>query len=242
VDSETSSLRWLRGGVVHTAVGQGLFDFGHTDGPAEDALLQHPLGVTVLPDRSVAVLDTYNSAVRRFDPELGAVSTLAVDLAEPSGAVVVGEHLLVVESAAHRLTRIPLPDKSLVVPGTSYRTRREPLLVAAGTFEVHVVFEPPPGQKLDERYGPSTRLLVSATPPELVVDGAGSSAELDRTVVLSADVVSGVLHVAAFAASCDDATEVEFPACHVHQQDWGIPVVVEPGGETRLTLMLGGRT
>ena len=51
-----------------THVGQGLFEFGHRDGAAEDALLQHPLGVTALPDGSVAVLDTYNDAVRRFDP------------------------------------------------------------------------------------------------------------------------------------------------------------------------------
>ena len=71
-DSETSALRSLdltdEGFVVETHVGQGLFDFGHRDGPAEQALLQHPLGVTVLPDGSVAVSDTYNGAVRRFDP------------------------------------------------------------------------------------------------------------------------------------------------------------------------------
>ena len=53
---------------MHTAVGQGLFDFGHVDGPAEQALLQHPLGVCALPDGSVLVADTYNGAVRRFDP------------------------------------------------------------------------------------------------------------------------------------------------------------------------------
>ena len=35
---------------VHTAVGTGLFDFGFRDGAADQALLQHPLGVTVLPD------------------------------------------------------------------------------------------------------------------------------------------------------------------------------------------------
>ena len=49
-------------------VGTGLFDFGHRDGAAAEALLQHPLGVTELPDGSVAVSDTYNGAVRRFDP------------------------------------------------------------------------------------------------------------------------------------------------------------------------------
>ena len=56
---------------MHTAVGQGLFDFGHVDGPAEQALLQHPLGVCALPDGSVLVADTYNGAVRRYDPATG---------------------------------------------------------------------------------------------------------------------------------------------------------------------------
>ena len=69
-------------------MGQGLFDFGHRDGPADQALLQHPLGVTVLPDGSVAVSDTYNGAIRRFDPTTREVSTLATGLREPSDAVV----------------------------------------------------------------------------------------------------------------------------------------------------------
>ena len=38
----------------------------------------------VLPDGAVAVCDTYNGAVRRFDPATGQVSTLATDLAEPA--------------------------------------------------------------------------------------------------------------------------------------------------------------
>ena len=37
-------------------------------------------------DHSVAVLDTYNGSVRRYDPVADAVTTVARDLAEPSGA------------------------------------------------------------------------------------------------------------------------------------------------------------
>ena len=29
-------------------------------------------------------------------------------------------------------------------------------------------------------------------------------------------------------------------ACHIHQQDWGVPVQLVPGAESRLTLMLHG--
>lgn len=36
-----------------------------------------------------------------------------------------------------------------------------------------MIFQAPAGQKLDTRYGPSTRLLVSSTPPELLLDGEG---------------------------------------------------------------------
>src|SRR5699024_8521147 len=51
-DSETSAVRVLdpHDMQVTTLVGEGLFDFGHVDGPAADARLQHPLGVTALPD------------------------------------------------------------------------------------------------------------------------------------------------------------------------------------------------
>ena len=98
------------------------------------------------------------------------------------GAVLdVDGDLLVVESAAHRLTRIGLPDEAAGRRGRAQRTRRPATEVAPlEPFELDVVFEPPAGQKLDERYGPSTRLVVSATPPELLVEGAGSGEELAR--------------------------------------------------------------
>ena len=252
VDSETSSLRSIRGGVVMTHVGQGLFDFGHRDGPAQDALFQHPLGVVALPDGSLAVLDTYNGAVRRFDPadgESGAVSTLLTGLAEPSGGVLVAapdgrQDLLVAESAAHRLTRVRLPDAALHVEPTAFRTRRPPVDLAPGPVELVVVFDPPSGQKLDDRDGPGSRLLVSASPAELLMTGAGSGTELFRELTLDGAIVDGVLHVAAFAASCDEVNDEpgieQYPACHVHQQDWGIPVRLTPGGDRKLVLVLGG--
>jgi len=237
-DSEISALRWVDT-EVHTAVGTGLFDFGLRDGKAEEALLQHPLGVTVLPDGSVAIADTYNGAVRRYDPAQGIVETMATDLAEPSGAVVVGNELLVVESAAHRLTRIPL-GASAKATEFSTRTQRPPMEIAGGEVTLEVVFTPPPGQKLDDRYGPSTRLLISSTPEALLKEGAGDSTDLSRRLVIDENVGGGVLHVAVQAASCDDSAEVEFPACHMHRQDWGVPVRVSADGAARLELVLSG--
>ncbi|QDY77899.1 NHL domain-containing thioredoxin family protein [Streptomyces qinzhouensis] len=240
-DAENSALRWIdRDGSVHTAAGTGLFDFGHRDGDAAQALFQHPLGVTVLPDGSVAVCDTYNHALRRYDPATGQVTTVATELREPSGAVLVDGDIVVVESAAHRLTRLRLPEEAVRVAAVAHRTQRAATSVAGGAVLLDVVFEAPSGQKLDTRYGPSTRLLVSATPPELLRSGAGTGTELSRRLEIDPAVGEGVLHVSAMAASCDDDPANEYPACHVHQQDWGVPVRVTADGEDRLPLILAG--
>ncbi|MET8293848.1 NHL domain-containing thioredoxin family protein [Streptomyces sp. NPDC005180] len=244
-DSETSALRYVEpdgegGYAVRSAVGTGLFDFGHRDGDAAQALLQHPLGVTALPDGSVAVCDTYNHALRRYDPATGQVTTLATDLREPSDAVLAGEDIVVVESARHRLTRLRLPEEAVRVDAVAHRTQRAATEVAPGALRLDVVFQAPAGQKLDTRYGPSTRLLVSATPPELLERGEGAGTDLFRDLVLNPAVTEGVLHVSAMAASCDDDPANEYPACHVHQQDWGVPVTVTASGTTRLPLVLAG--
>jgi len=105
VDSESSALRFVADGTLHTAVGQGLFNFGHVDGPATEALFQHPLGVLALPDGSVLVADTYNGAIRRYAD--GAVGTIATGLAEPSDLVL----------APDAASRGHWPDLGRSVPG-----------------------------------------------------------------------------------------------------------------------------
>jgi len=236
-DSETSSLRWIEDSALMTAVGQGLFDFGHVDGPADEALLQHPLGVCALPDGSVLVADTYNGAVRRYDPATRVMSTIATDLAEPSDVVLAADGgVVVVESAAHRLIR--LAPSAVEVAGPRQRTERPETELAPGAVTLDVIFEPAPGQKLDESYGPPTRLIVSASPAELLVEGAGESTELSRRLVLASGVEGGVLQVVAQAATCD--AEAEHAACHITRQDWGVPVRVVDGAPDRLPLVLRG--
>ena len=235
VDSESSALRWIAvDGTVGTAVGAGLFDFGHVDGPAAAARFQHPLGVTVLPDRAVAVLDTYNGAVRRYDPLARTVSTLARELAEPSGAVLIAGDLVVVESAAHRLVR-PVPSIELVA-GNAQQTSRPPTRLTAGRVLLSVVFAPAPGRKLDDRFGPSTRLTVTASPPELLRAGSGETSDLERVLDLTGG--RGVLHVTAQAASCDEAGD--HPACYLARQDWGVPIEVGAAGDAEIRLVLLG--
>ncbi|MEV0896988.1 NHL domain-containing thioredoxin family protein [Actinoplanes sp. NPDC049802] len=237
-DSETSALRYVEDGVMHTAVGQGLFDFGHVDGPAGEALFQHPLGVAALADGSVLVADTYNGAVRRFDPAANTVSTVDGDVAEPSDVLVTGDRqILVVESAAHRLTRLA-PGVVQTVSGERHRTERPPSRLAPGEVTLDVIFTPAPGQKLDSQFGSPVRLVVSASPAELLLEGEGTTTDLSRRIVLNPEVPKGVLQVVAQAATCD--VDAEFGACHLTRQDWGVPIVIDPDGPSRLPLILRG--
>ncbi|MEU8735482.1 NHL domain-containing thioredoxin family protein [Streptomyces tendae] len=241
-DSETSALRWVDlDGTVRTAVGTGLFDFGHRDGPARQALLQHPLGVTVLPDGSVAVADTYNHALRRYDSTTGEVSTLATDLREPSDAVIVGDDILVVESARHQLTRLRLPQIALHPTSGVHHRRLDLTEVAPGTLCLEVVFRAPAGQSQDTRYGPSTRLLVSASPPELLRTGQGGDAGLSRLLETDSALSEGVLRISATVVTCDDGQETPYPACHIHQQDWDLPIRIAEGAPARLSLKMAGQ-
>lgn len=247
-DSETSAVRVLdpEALVVDTLVGTGLFDFGHVDGALEAARLQHPLGVTALADGRIAISDTYNGAIRLLDPEAGTVVTVATDLAEPSDALVMSpidgiDQLLVVESGAHKLTWVPIARaaEQLIDEGAQ-QSERPVTEIAAGSLDVRVLFTPPPGHKLDNSLGPSTQVSVSTTPAAMLVSGGGTGTDLERTIEFDPAYTEGILHVSARAASCDDDPAVEFPACHMHQQDWGVPIRIAPGGAAHLDLALLG--
>ncbi len=276
-DSESSALRRITpadpaaadGALsrrVGSAVGTGLFDFGFRDGAADQARLQHPLGVAALPDGSVLVADTYNGAIRRYAPAgvapdgrptEASVSTLARGLKEPSDVLVEPDaegnaaSIVVVETNAHQLVRLSVPEEYLQVDEGALQTHRPRTAVAAGELELTVAFEAPTGQKLDDRWGDPTQLKISSSPEELLLDGEGTSTGLVRTLRINPDIAEGVLHITARAASCDGEKGQPIPdhaACHLYQQDWGIPVTVhaDPAGdgdvvpETRLDLDLRG--
>ncbi|MGI9137209.1 MAG: NHL domain-containing thioredoxin family protein [Candidatus Nanopelagicales bacterium] len=243
VDSETSAIRRIEGDTVSSPIGHGLFDFGHVDGAASEALLQHPLGAAVLPDGSLVIADSYNGAIRRYDPSTETVTTIARDLREPSDVVYLPQSatLLVVESAAGALTAIPIAAGERV-ESERLRTSRPAITVTPGAVTIEVIFEPPPGEKRDDRYGPSTQLVVSASPAGLISAGAGTTSDLVREIQVEAVAAEGVLHVAAKGASCDDTggDPDAHAACHIHQQDWGVPIVIDPAGERVVRLVLSG--
>lgn len=104
-------------------------------------------------------------------------------------------------------------------------------------------FAAPTGQKLDDRWGDPTQLRISSSPEEALAEGAGTAQGLRRQLVLADGVTEGVLHITARAAACDGEPGGEIPdhaACHLYQQDWGIPFVLDADGESELVLDLRG--
>lgn len=88
-DSESSGIRAADidpAGGVRTLVGTGLFNFGDVDGNGDAVRLQHPLGV-VYADGTLYIADTYNSKLKRVNPDTGETVSLAGD---PEGGYVDG--------------------------------------------------------------------------------------------------------------------------------------------------------
>ena len=121
-DSETSAIRVVHraAGKVETLVGQGLFDFGDTDGRGLVARLQHPLGVASWKG-NLLIADTYNHKIKRIDPKTREVVTLyglgkpaargpqgQLGLFEPGGLDVAGDRLYVADTNNHRVVAIDL--------------------------------------------------------------------------------------------------------------------------------------
>jgi len=122
-DSEGSSIRAvpLSGtGSVSTIVGTAglpgrrLFTFGDRDGPASQALLQHPLGVTYH-ERALYIADTYNNKIKRIGLEppylvqtIGDVADVLKTFDEPSGLSVADGKLYVADTNHHQIRVLDL--------------------------------------------------------------------------------------------------------------------------------------
>ena len=160
---------------------------------------------------------------------------MAAELDEPSGAVLVDGDLVVVESAAHRLVR-PVPTTELVTEAPQH-TARPTSAVAPGAVRLDVRFVPAPGRKLDERYGPSTQLTVSASPPELSCPARARApnCRANSSLPTTARASSRSSRRPPHATSAR-----EHPACYLARQDWGVPIEIMRSGEARVELVLLG--
>ena len=108
-DSEVSAVRAisLTERRVRTVVGKGLFEFGDRDGDNDSARLQHALGV-VARGEVLFVADTFNNKIKRLDPMLGSLTSVAggrrSQLYEPGGLALLPDgRLLVADTNNHRI-------------------------------------------------------------------------------------------------------------------------------------------
>lgn len=110
VEGTASALRSVAvpEGRVNTLVGQGLYQYGHADGPRQHALFQFPCAAVVDEERSaVWIADAGNGKIRRFDEMTGQLSTLAIGetLLRPSALALDRESLWIADSALGHLYR-----------------------------------------------------------------------------------------------------------------------------------------
>lgn len=108
-DAEASAIRSvdLKTGIVRTVLGRGLFDFGDVDGPMDDALLQHCVGLEVI-GHDIYIADTYNGKVKVLDLERKRVRTLADGLHEPNDLLYLNGQLWVTSTNSHQLFKVDL--------------------------------------------------------------------------------------------------------------------------------------
>jgi DNA-binding beta-propeller fold protein YncE len=118
VDAEATALRVVDArNRVATLLGRGTATWGHADGAAPVARMQHPEGVACAPDGySVYVADTFNSAVRLWSGVDGELRTAPVDgLLEPGGLDVLHDgRLAVADTGHHRVVLVDLAAGTVV--------------------------------------------------------------------------------------------------------------------------------
>jgi DNA-binding beta-propeller fold protein YncE/thioredoxin-related protein len=108
VDAGTSAVREIdvQSGIVKTVVGEGLFDFGDSDGPGAAARLQYPLGIVADPAHQMLwVTDTYNNKIKRIGLSTRYVSSTSCDrrLDEPGGLAFHQDTLYIANTNAHEI-------------------------------------------------------------------------------------------------------------------------------------------
>ncbi len=236
-DSEGSSIRAVPFDPrkeVKTVVGTShlnearLFTFGDVDGPAKQALLQHPLGV-VFYGGQLYVADTYNSKIKVVDPTSGTTKTLAgtgkpgnaddpPQFNEPGGISAAAGKLFIADTNNHRIRVLDLSSgkvATLSIAGLQppeKTTQPEPVTALPGTVEQRLTLT-----KLKPHDG-TIRLAVrlELTPPYKINPLAPLVYQVDRVAADGQEVQAP-----------DRAAQRSGP---VQAAALGKPVAVEPPG------------
>jgi DNA-binding beta-propeller fold protein YncE len=194
VDPESSAVRRvaLGGDAVETLAGTGLFDFGDRDGPASQALLQHPQGIAEASGK-LYIADTYNHKIRVLDPAARTVTTAAgtgergwVDgpaggarLDEPGGVSGAGNLLFIADTNNHLVRVLDLETATLSTlqlsnlagvsrggPGRVVSQELPAAAAAPGAGTIRVAIVAPDGYLLNSQ-APSQLVLESSNPAVL---------------------------------------------------------------------------
>lgn len=251
-DSEVSAIRGIdmASEQVFTVVGEGLFTFGDVDGGADEARLQHPLGVTGW-GGVLFVADTYNHKIKVVDPGSRSARTMfgtgrpgtesgegGPAFFEPGGLCAAGDRLYVADTNNHRVVMIDLksnawrevifeglsaPAEKAAGGGGARNAGTAELVVAAGR-DVELVLEVklPAGEHLNAEAPWSVRVSANRT---TLAQRTGKSESMPLRVTVPAD--GGHMHgewaVEAAFASCADGAGL----CTPHRVGW--TVRVRPG-------------
>ena len=192
----------VQDGSVATIAGQPNVS-GHSDGPANRARFNGPIGVAVAPDGTIFVADTYNDRLCAIDVA-GNVRTLAGGggpdyrdgngreawLNTPCGVVVARDGTLIVaDTGNHRIRRVALNGEVTTLAGTGEVGLRDgPLLDAAFAEPTALAWRRDGALAVADAASSALRLLTFGEQPAVsslaggfslgLVDGAISEARL----------------------------------------------------------------
>jgi DNA-binding beta-propeller fold protein YncE len=259
-DSESSAIRYAApgpDGVTGVLAGSDahLFDFGDADGTGTAARLQHPLGLDV-GDGYLWVADTYNSKIKRLDPDTFVIETIAggdqgwsdgtgaeARFSEPGGVSYADGRLYVADTNNHAIRVIDLETggvSTLVLFGIE---RFPPLAgagppqldlgeieVAAGAGQVVLDVRLPDGYKVNDLAPFAMEWSGDAV---VVSDGDRAIVAPEFPLILEATLATGTITVDLTTYYC---TEEEADLCFVDQVRLVADLVVAPQGLDRVTL------
>ncbi|MTD44969.1 redoxin domain-containing protein [Conexibacter sp. W3-3-2] len=236
LDAESSALRVLDrpAGTVRTLAGQGLFDWGASDGDRDRAMLQHPLGLAAAPDGSLFVADTYNHRLRVWRGEhLWTVPVEGFD--EPGGLDVLPDgRLVVADTGAHRVVLVdPVAARAEAIDVGRPPSRDEPgapvvaeTAILAEDGVLHATLDVPlDGDALDPAGGPPVRVTARAT-DEALLPGERTwwLDALPARVAVPLGTGSGRITLELRAASCGP------DACRLRRTERAYDVILTPAG------------
>ena len=259
-DSESSTIRAidLKSGLVKTLAGGDLFDFGDKDGQGDAARLQHPLGLD-FHDGALYLTDTYNSKIKRLNPQTGEVKTVfggQGQLDEPGGLAFDGQTLYVADTNHSAIKTVNLSaDKAQIVKLVGLSAPQlgaapQSNLLEAATTKTQIlapgaaaklVFAPqlPAGFHLN--YDAPLKIDVTTTGAGITLGKAkvrGKEFLLPTTLPLQvAQSGKGTIEVSAFVSYCSTG---QGAVCKVEPVKRSIPFEIRAGGakEVRVAVAL----